>query len=48
MAANRSGLDSGTLRDIGLAWVLTLPVCVFFGSMIFAGSLLFVARLAGK
>ncbi|MHC5720752.1 MAG: inorganic phosphate transporter, partial [Nostoc sp.] len=28
MAANNSGLQTDTLRNILLAWVLTLPVCV--------------------
>jgi len=36
MAANRSGLQAQTLRNILLAWVLTLPVCIFLGSMLFA------------
>jgi PiT family inorganic phosphate transporter len=48
MAANRSGLQRKTLRDILLAWVLTLPVCVFMGSMLFAAGLLLVARLGIK
>jgi len=36
MAANRSGLQAQTLRNILLAWVLTLPVCIFLGSILFA------------
>jgi inorganic phosphate transporter, PiT family len=36
MFANRSGLQSGTIRNILMAWVLTLPVCVFLGSLLFA------------
>ncbi|MGC3988998.1 MAG: inorganic phosphate transporter [Chthoniobacteraceae bacterium] len=36
MAANRSGLQAATLRNIVLAWVLTLPVCIFLGSLLFA------------
>ncbi len=36
MAANKSGLQTETLRNILLAWVLTLPVCVLLGSMLFA------------
>ncbi|MBV8067249.1 MAG: inorganic phosphate transporter [Candidatus Eremiobacteraeota bacterium] len=36
MFANRSGLQSSTVRNILLAWVLTLPVCVFLGSFLFA------------
>jgi PiT family inorganic phosphate transporter len=36
MAANRSGLQGDTLRNILLAWILTLPVCVFLGALLFA------------
>jgi PiT family inorganic phosphate transporter len=36
MAANKSGLQAATLRNILLAWVLTLPVCIFLGSLLFA------------
>ncbi len=36
MAANKSGLQASTLRNILLAWVLTLPVCVILGSVLFA------------
>jgi len=36
MFANRSGLQGQTVRNILLAWVLTLPVCVFLGSLLFA------------
>ena len=36
MAANNSGLQGGTLRNILLAWVPTLPVCVFLGALLFA------------
>ncbi|MGB6522916.1 MAG: inorganic phosphate transporter [Candidatus Cybelea sp.] len=36
MFANRSGLQAATVRNILLAWVLTLPVCVFLGSFFFA------------
>jgi PiT family inorganic phosphate transporter len=43
MAANRSGLQAATLRNILLAWVLTLPVCVFLGSVLFAFGLRIVA-----
>jgi PiT family inorganic phosphate transporter len=48
MAANHSGLQGKTMRDILLAWVLTLPVCVFLGSMLFAAGLLLVAKLGIK
>jgi len=36
MAANHSGLQMETLRNLLLAWVLTLPVCIFLGAMLFA------------
>lgn len=39
MAANKSGLQMDTLRNILMAWVLTLPVCIFLGAMLFAFSL---------
>ena len=35
MAANRSGLQMNTMRNLLLAWVLTLPVCVLLGAGIF-------------
>ncbi len=47
MAANKSGLQTATLRNLLLAWILTLPVCVFLGAMFFAGSLLLITRLFG-
>lgn len=36
MAANHSGLQMETLRNIVMAWVLTLPVCMFLGGLLFA------------
>ena len=39
MAANRSGLQTQTLVNIVLAWVLTLPVCVFLGATLFSAGL---------
>ena len=36
MAANRSGLQTSTVRNLLLAWVLTLPVTVLLGATIFA------------
>ncbi|MFY9780420.1 MAG: inorganic phosphate transporter [Candidatus Baltobacteraceae bacterium] len=47
MAANKSGLQANTLRNILLAWVLTLPVCVFLGSMFFAFGLRVVSIFGG-
>jgi len=45
MAANRSGLQKETLRNILLAWVLTLPACMILGSVLFAAGLFAVLRL---
>ena len=47
MAANRSGLQKATLRNIRLAWVLTLPACMFFGGGLFAFGLFIVFRILG-
>jgi PiT family inorganic phosphate transporter len=42
MAANRSGLQMATLRNIVLAWVLTVPVCVLLGAATFSAGLFVV------
>jgi len=47
MAANHSGLQMDTLRNLLLAWVLTLPVCVFLGASLFAGGLYVVLHVFG-
>jgi PiT family inorganic phosphate transporter len=47
MAANRSGLQADTLRNVLLAWVLTLPVCVLLGASLFGASLFFLLRIVG-
>ncbi|MBV8900702.1 MAG: inorganic phosphate transporter [Verrucomicrobia bacterium] len=47
MAANHSGLQKKTLRNIVLAWVLTLPVCLFLGATLFAGLLAFFFNVLG-
>ncbi len=47
MAANRSGLQTKTLRNLLLAWVLTLPVCVFLGAVLFASGLFIVFNVMG-
>ena len=36
MAANKSGLQKDTLISILMAWVLTLPVCIFLGATLFS------------
>jgi PiT family inorganic phosphate transporter len=48
MAANRSGLQMDTLRNLLLAWVLTLPVCVLLGAGIFAFARNVLLRLGIK
>jgi len=45
MAANKSGLQMATVRNILLAWVLTLPVSIFLGALLFAFGLNVVAML---
>ena len=47
MVANGSGIQKDTVRNIILAWVLTLPVCVALGATLFAMGLFFVLRLLG-
>lgn len=47
MVANKSGLQMKTMRNILLAWVLTLPVCIFLGALLFAFCLNLIARLGG-
>jgi PiT family inorganic phosphate transporter len=47
MVANGSGIQGPTVRNIILAWVLTLPVCVILGAALFGAGLLFVFRVLG-
>jgi PiT family inorganic phosphate transporter len=47
MLANHSGVQAKTIRNIALAWVLTLPVCVLLGAAIVSAMLVFVFRLVG-
>jgi len=47
MVANKSGVQGDTIRNVLLAWVLTLPVCVLLGAMTFAAGLFFVFRILG-
>ncbi len=47
MAANHSGLQVRTLRNIILAWVLTLPVCVLLGAGIFSFALYLLFHIFG-
>jgi len=45
MVANKSGLQLATVRNIVFAWILTLPVCIFLGALLFAFALNLVALL---
>ncbi|MGA2081935.1 MAG: inorganic phosphate transporter [Holophaga sp.] len=47
MAANRSGLQTGTVRSLLLAWVLTVPVCVLLGAGTFALGLYVLLHVSG-
>jgi PiT family inorganic phosphate transporter len=47
MVANGSGIQKETVRNIILAWVLTLPVCVLLGAGLFAAGLFLVFRIFG-
>jgi len=47
MAANNSGLQSKTLRNILMAWVLTLPACIFLGAGFFALGLNIIFHVLG-
>jgi len=47
MVANRSGIQGDTVRNIILAWVLTLPVCVILGAATFGAGLYVVFHLLG-
>jgi PiT family inorganic phosphate transporter len=47
MVANGSGIQKDTVRNIVLAWVLTLPVCVLLGAGLFGAALFFVLRILG-
>lgn len=47
MAANKSGLQLETIRKIAMAWVLTLPACIFLGAALFAASLSLLAVGSG-
>ncbi|MEH1840987.1 MAG: inorganic phosphate transporter [Nostoc sp.] len=38
MAANGSGLQANTIRNIILAWVLTLPACTLLGASVFSAA----------
>jgi PiT family inorganic phosphate transporter len=37
MAANRSGLQWGTVRNLAMAWVLTLPASILISGLLYWG-----------
>jgi PiT family inorganic phosphate transporter len=45
MTANGSGLQLDTVRNLAMAWLLTIPVCVFLGALLFALGLNIVVGL---
>jgi PiT family inorganic phosphate transporter len=47
MAANQSGLQLHTVRNLLLAWVLTLPVCVLLGAGLFGFGLFILLNVFG-
>ena len=47
MVANGAGVQGPTVRNIILAWVLTLPVCVLLGAALFGAGLFFMFRVLG-
>jgi len=47
MAANKSGLQRDTLISILMAWVLTLPVCIFLGATLFSVGLYLTLHIFG-
>jgi phosphate/sulfate permease len=42
MWANKSGIQAETVRDIALAWILTLPAVIFLSGLIYWIATLFV------
>jgi PiT family inorganic phosphate transporter len=47
MVANGSGVQKDTVRNIILAWVLTLPVCVLLGAALFGAGIFLVFHVLG-
>jgi PiT family inorganic phosphate transporter len=45
MAASRSGVQVNTVKSMLLAWVLTLPACVFLGAALFGAGLYAISHL---
>jgi inorganic phosphate transporter, PiT family len=47
MTANGSGVQKDTVRSLIIAWVLTLPVCIFLGATTFSAGLFLVFNVFG-
>ncbi len=47
MTANGSGIQKETVRNLLIAWVLTLPVCIFLGALTFSAGLFLVLNILG-
>jgi PiT family inorganic phosphate transporter len=47
MTANGSGIQKDTVRSLIIAWVLTLPVCIFLGALTFSFGLFLVLNVFG-
>ncbi|WP_055076540.1 inorganic phosphate transporter [Pseudanabaena sp. 'Roaring Creek'] len=47
MTANGSGIQKETVRNLIIAWVLTLPVCILLGAMTFSAGLFVVFNVLG-
>jgi len=47
MVANGSGVQKDTLISILMAWVLTLPVCIFLGATLFSAALYVTLHVFG-
>jgi PiT family inorganic phosphate transporter len=46
-AANHTGLQTQSLRNLLLAWVLTLPICMFLGAVLFASGFYILFNMLG-
>jgi phosphate/sulfate permease len=44
MAANKSGLQMGTVKKIALAWIFTLPACMALAGGFFAIGWVFLKK----
>ena len=47
MTANDSGIQKETVRNLVIAWVLMLSVCIFLGALTFSAGLFVVFNILG-